>query len=121
MKKFFILILCGICLVGCSKSKELDDGLIPYMDAKEKIINESAILVDVRTSEEYNEHHIEGALLLPLDKIDEESVLNIIENKDQIIIVYCQSGNRSHEAVEKFKELGYDNVYDLGAISNWKE
>ena len=121
MKKFFILILCAIFFVGCSKSEEQDDSLIRYMDAKEKIINESAILLDVRTLEEYNEQHIEGAVVLPLDELDEESILNVSDSKEQVIIVYCQSGKRSHEALQKLKDLGYENVYDLGAMSNWEE
>ena len=70
MKKllvFFILFL----LVGCNSDKN-NSGLISYMDAKEKIINEGAIVVDVRTEDEYNEKHIDGAILLPLDNINED-------------------------------------------------
>ena len=119
MKKllvFFILFL----LVGCNSDKN-NSGLISYMDAKEKIINEGAIVVDVRTEDEYNEKHIDGSILLTLDTIDENSVSNVINSKDTPIIVYCRSGNRSSQDLTKLKSLGYKDVYDLGSIDNWKE
>ena len=119
MKKFLLILILSVFLVGCSS--ETNETIVNYMEAKEKIINENAILVDVRTEDEYNESHIDGAILLPLDNIDETTVSNIVESKKDIIIVYCRSGNRSSQALEKLNELGYENVYDLGAMSNWEE
>lgn len=106
MKKLLIIFLCFFCLTGCSNSDESDDGMITYVDAKEQIINHGAILVDVRTEEEYNENHIDGAVLLTLDTIDEETVADVVKSKDDVIIVYCKSGNRSHQAYQKLKDLG---------------
>ena len=119
MKKLFILVLSIFLLSGCSNEDE--GSLIAYMDAKEQIINHGAIMVDVRTEAEYNERHIDGAVLLTLDTINEESAKNVVENKDTPIIVYCRSGNRSAQALLKLEELGYTEVYDLGSIDNWKE
>jgi len=119
MKKLFILLLGIFLLSGCSSDS--NSGLISYMDAKEKIINEGAIVVDVRTEDEYNEKHIDGSLLLPLDSISEDTVLNVIDSKDTPIILYCRSGNRSSQALVKLEALGYTKVYDLGSIDNWKE
>lgn len=124
MKKLFFIVIILLCLIGCSKDNtgnNNDDNIVSYMEAKEMIINDGAILVDVRTEDEYNEEHIDGALLLSLDTITEESAVDVIDSKDSYIILYCQSGNRSHQALEKLEELGYTNVYDLGAISNWEE
>jgi len=45
----------------------------------------------------------------------------VVESKDSVIIVYCQSGNRSKQAVIKLNDLGYDEVYDLGSIDNWED
>ena len=118
-RKIFILMLCFIFLGGCSSNS--DQVMVNYVQAKEKIINEGALLIDVRTQEEYDEKHIDEALLLPLDEISADSVSNIVDSKDKVIIVYCRSGNRSHQALELLKSLGYHNVYDLGAMSNWKE
>ena len=122
MKKIFLLIIVFIMVCGCSSggSKE-NGGTISYMEAKEKIINDGAIMVDVRTEKEYNEGHIGGAVLLTLDDINEEKASSILGDKKKIIIVYCKSGVRSKEASQKFVDLGYKNVYDFGAMSNWKE
>ena len=123
MKKLLIITLCIFLLSGCGENKNTDSssGSVNYMEAKEKIINDGAILLDVRTEEEYNEKHIDGASLLPLDKIDIDSISQIVSEKDTPIIVYCRSGNRSKQAREKLIALGYSKVYDLGAMSNWKE
>lgn len=123
MKKLLIITLCIFLLSGCGEAKNTDssDSSVNYMEAKEKIINDGAILLDVRTKEEYNEKHIDGASLLPLDKIDIDSISQIVSEKDTPIIVYCRSGNRSQQAREKLIALGYSKVYDLGAMSNWKE
>ena len=118
-RNFFVLFLCFIFLGGCSSSN--NQVMVNYVQAKEKIINEGAILLDVRTKEEYDEQHINEAFLLPLDEINADSVSKIVDSKDKVIIVYCRSGNRSHQALELLKSLGYNNVYDLGAMSNWKE
>ena len=123
MKRYLLIImlLCCICFTGCSNEQK-DSSKISYMEAKEKIINEEAILVDVRTQEEYDEKHIDGAVLLTLDYMaDENTVSSILPDKKHPIIVYCKSGVRSHQAIERLQSLGYDNVYDLGAMSNWKE
>lgn len=123
MKKLLIITLCIFLLSGCGEAKNTDssDGSVNYMEAKEKIINDGAILLDVRTKEEYDEKHIDGASLLPLDIIDIDSISQIVSEKDTPIIVYCRSGNRSKQAREKLIALGYSKVYDLGAMSNWKE
>ena len=123
MRKFLIVLFCVCLLSGCGEEKNTnkDNTTVSYMEAKEKIINDGAILLDVRTEDEYNESHIEGASLLPLDEIEEDKISTIVSSKDIPIIVYCKSGNRSHEALLKLQELGYSKVYDLGAMNNWKE
>lgn len=118
MKKIILVLILFLC---CSCRADKEEGIISYIDAKEKIINNNAILVDVRTLEEYNSSHIEGAFWLGVDMIDEKSAENLIDSFNKEVIVYCKSGNRSSEAKEKLEKLGYENVYDLGAMSNWEE
>lgn len=79
---------------------------------------ESYILVDVRTKEEFESGHIEGALLLPVTEI-ETLAENQLPDLDQIILVYCRSGNRSASATEILVELGYTNIFDFGGIADW--
>ena len=121
MKKIFWLTLILIMVCGCNSNNDSNGGTISYMEAKEKIINDGAIMVDVRTKEEYDNGHIGGAVLLTLDDINEEKALEILGDKNKTIIVYCKSGVRSKEASQKLADLGYKSVYDLGAMSNWKE
>lgn len=80
--------------------------------------NKNIKLLDVRTKEEYKSGHISGAVVLPNELINERN-LSIIPDKEQTIIVYCQSGGRSSQAASKLSKLGYSNVYDLGGIMNW--
>ena len=114
MKKIFSLVFIAIIilmLTGCGDSKyELID-----TNRALEIINSGAVLIDVRTSEEFNREHITNAVNIPLDQLD-----TIGYDKDTKIIVYCQTGVRSHEAVNKLVDMGYTNLYDLdGGLLNW--
>lgn len=76
------------------------------------------IIVDVRTAQEYAQGHISGALLIPNEDIsDAQPALLPVLNSE--ILVYCRSGNRSAQAVQKLKDIGYTNVYDFGGIQSW--
>jgi len=76
------------------------------------------IILDVRTQEEYNEGHIANAVLLPNDQIGDKAS-DVLPDKDQMILIYCRSGNRSGQALEKLAELGYTQLYDFGGIIDW--
>ena len=120
-KNLLVILLCSLLLIGCSNGNNNDNGTIGYVEAKEYIINNGAKLVDVRTSTEYNDNHIDGAILLTLDEIDEDKAKEVIGDYDTYVIVYCKSGVRSSQAKQKLNDLGYTRVYDLGSIDNWKE
>lgn len=81
---------------------------------------DEVIFLDVRTLEEYNEGHIEGAVLLPDTELAEK-IEQVIPDKRALVFVYCRSGNRSKTATEKMVELGYNHVYDMGGINDAKE
>ncbi len=85
-----------------------------------RIISEGRdhFLLDVRTEEEYNQGHIEGAYLIPVQEL--ENRLNEIP-VDKQIIVYCRSGNRSRTAANILMENGFGMVYDMGGINSWIE
>jgi len=120
-KSVLILIMFLIILCGCSSDKYVEDEtFITYQDAQ-KMVNEGALLIDVRTEAEYNEKHIDGAVLMTIELINEKVASNVIPSKDTTVIVYCRSGARSSGALKMLKNLGYTNVYDLGSIDNWKE
>lgn len=75
-------------------------------------------IVDVRTPEEFAEGHIPDALNIPLDTIAGELVAEL-PDKDQLIMIYCRSGNRSATAASQLAAMGYTNVVDFGGIKSW--
>ena len=81
--------------------------------------NEGYILLDVRTLEEYKEGHIKNAICIPNETIDDTAV-DTLTDKDQLIFVYCRSGRRSKEAAQKLVDMGYTKIYDIGGIIDWK-
>ena len=87
-------------------------------EAKKMMETQKAIVVDVRTLEEYNEGHIPNAISVPLETIENEAEAKL-KNKDDLILVYCRSGRRSREAALKLIEKGYTNVIDFGGIKDW--
>lgn len=111
MKKIVNLFVCILLLTACgNKGFEVID-----TNKAQEIIDNGAVLIDVRTSEEYNREHIPNAVNIPLDQID-----TIGYDKETKIIVYCQSGTRSRQAVQTLVNMGYTNLYDLdGGLLNW--
>lgn len=107
-------------LCNCNKIENCEcKGLyqtIDYNEAKDLIYNGNTFLIDVRSEIEYNNSHINGAISIPLDEIE-----NINYAKNINLIVYCRSGSRSKTAALKLLDLGYVNVYDLGSMDNWQE
>ena len=111
MKKVISLLFVCLILTACGKK------LYETIDTNQalEIINDGAVLLDVRTIEEYNREHIPNAINIPLDQID-----TINYDKDTKIIVYCQTGVRSKEAVSKLADMGYTSLYNLdGGLLNW--
>ena len=92
--------------ISQQRAKEIMDSGEPY------------ILVDVRTKEEYDEGHIQGAVLIPVDEIADRAQTEL-PDKEALILVYCRAGVRSKAAAEILVELGYSNVQDIGGIVDW--
>ena len=76
------------------------------------------IIIDARTSSEFAEGHIEGAILIPEYEIADRAEKEL-PNKDALILVYCRSGRRSKIASEELVKLGYTNVKEFGGIIDW--
>lgn len=77
--------------------------------------NADAVLLDVRTADEYRQGHIEGSLNIPLQSI--QTVKNRIPALDKPIYIHCLSGSRSAQAASELKSMGYTNVTNIGGIS----
>lgn len=76
------------------------------------------VILDARTQAEYNEGHIPGAILIPHDTVA-TAAEDALPDKDQLILVYCRSGNRSKQASQALVDLGYTNVVEFGGINSW--
>ena len=76
------------------------------------------IILDVRTQEEYETAHIPGAICIPNETIGTEDIPEL-PDKEQLILVYCRSGNRSKQASEKLAKHGYTNIVEFGGINSW--
>lgn len=87
-------------------------------EAKEMIEKGNVTIVDVRTEEEYIESHIPKAILVSNESID-DNVIEVLPNKDEVLLIYCRTGVRSKQASEKLVDLGYTKVYDFGGIVDW--
>lgn len=79
---------------------------------------EGYILLDVRTREEYDGGHIPGAVCIPHEEIKEKAEM-LLPDKEQMIYVYCRSGNRSKQAAQALCDLGYTNITEIGGILDW--
>lgn len=74
--------------------------------------NKNIVVLDVRARDEYMYNHLQGAINIPLQEVNEK-IVRYVKDKNEIIIVYCQYGGRSKKACGKLEKLGYQNVYNL--------
>ena len=92
-------------------NREMDENDIGLEELKQ-LQKEGAVIIDVRSPQEYREGHIDGAISIPEYDIKKEVEKRII-NKNKDIVVYCSSGGRSKKAQKLLKKLGYSRVYNL--------
>ena len=93
------------------KPPGIDQGIQEYESTPE------AILLDVRTPQEYKEGHIPGSKNIPLQQITQTD--SISDRKDLPVFVYCHSGSRSGQAAGILKKMGYTNVKNIGGIASY--
>ena len=123
-----VAIVISICVVVVVIIKVLGKGENKNMDYKQITMDEAMeifkqpgeyIILDVRTFEEFNGGHIPGAICIPNENIGSEPPAEL-SDKDQLIYVYCRSGNRSKKAAQKLVDMGYTNIVEFGGIIDWK-
>lgn len=108
---------CAGAEVGVSSDESFKR--IDQTEAMEMMESETDfVILDVRTEAEFAEGHIPGAVNVPVESIGGEPPSQL-PDKDQLIMVYCRSGNRSVTASEKLVDLGYTNIVEFGGINTW--
>ena len=94
------------------KGPDINQGLREYSAAP------GAVLLDVRTSQEYREGHIPGSVNAPLQSSSGDG--SVPAGKDAPLFVYCHSGARSRQAVSLLARMGYANVKNIGGIAAYR-
>ena len=120
MKKIIPFLMALLLLAGCgAQSEESTYRQVNAEEADSMMEEESGyIILDVRTAQEYSEKHIPGAINIPNETIGTEDIPEL-PDKEQLILVYCRSGNRSKQASEKLVKLGYTNIVEFGGSNDW--
>ena len=120
MKKLLPVMIAILLLAGCSTAAEKESYRQIGMEEAIAMMEEETgyVLLDVRTAEEFAEKHIPGAINIPNEAIGDAEIPEL-PDKNQLILVYCRSGNRSKQASEKLAALGYTNIVEFGGINDW--
>ena len=116
MKKLIILLI--LFITGCSTPSVKELNIAQTKTLLEN--NKDILIIDVRTQEEYDLGHIEGAILIPYDQLYSK-LSELEEYKNKPILVYCRTQNRSKVAVDIFKNNGFKDLYQMvDGYSNYK-
>ena len=120
MLRITLFLLTALLLAGCSAPGVTGSyRQITMAEAVSLMESESGfLLLDVRRPDEFEAGHIPGAVNIPNETIGTDEI-PALPQKDQLILVYCRSGNRSKQAAEKLSALGYTNVVEFGGILDW--
>ncbi len=142
MKKILCIISVLLCILlsGCGEATSI--GIIGGADGPTAILvnkkgekamyeqisaenakkimdsGEEHIILDTREQDEFDEGHIPNAILIPYTEIENKAI-ELIPDKDKLILVYCRSGRRSKIAAETLAKLGYTNIKEFGGIIDW--
>lgn len=119
MKIKAILTLVGIIslsVISCKAQEEKSEVTVVSIEEAKSILIEDpkAVFLDVRTPEEFNEGHIEGAVLINFFDEDFKEQVEALD-KDKPVYVYCRSGNRSRKAGMILTQMGFQEVYNIEA------
>lgn len=127
--RYGFIMMAGalLLLTACKSGGQVMDGdgmvrsftQISQDEAKEMMVKDDGhIIVDVRRQDEFESGHIPGAICIPNESIGTEQPAQL-PDLDQILLIYCRSGNRSKQAAQKLFDMGYTHVYEFGGINDW--
>lgn len=105
-----LLVLAAIICVALLRVKGGSE--LTSEDAR-KYLADGAVLVDVRTAEEFASESLSGAVNIPLDTL-KSGIENHVTDKSQVVLLHCRSGRRSGLAEEQLRAMGYTNAFNIG-------
>ncbi len=123
-------MLLTVVATGCGGSEDAATGTTAQDEGSqtvelvdpargESLVADGAMLIDVRTPAEYEEGHIEGAVLASLESGEFEARLEDLD-VGMSYVLYCRTGNRSATAASLMAERDFERVYDMGGIVEWE-
>ena len=119
-----LILVLSFAVTACSSDTATQSiELVAPADAAEVIVDDPAglVILDIRTLEEFNEARLADAIMVDFYADDFADQLDQLD-KDVPYVMYCRTGNRSSDAVETMKDLGFVEVYEIdGGIVNWFE
>ena len=114
---FFLIAVSGLLLILPNRSKKI-------ISVKESVVlinRQPTILVDVRNANEFTLGRIDNSLNIPLDQLA-ENIDKLKKNPNKTILVYCQKGFRSSQAVKILNKLGIDSAVGIeGGLDAWQK
>jgi len=108
-------LMAAALLVGCAPSGSSQQAVAQTAQAKQ-----DALILDVRTTEEFQSGHLKEAINIPIDDL-ESRIEGVAKDKSKPLLVHCESGGRSARAKKKLEKMGYTQVKDLGSYENAKK
>lgn len=115
------LLVAGLCGTVCASAQEPTEGKTIEAKKFQRLMKKkNAVLLDVRTLEEYKEGHIPGSVQIDVLKTDDFKKQVASLDKNKTYLIYCRSGKRSRDAMTLLNESGFTKLFDLkGGFSNW--
>ena len=114
---FFLIAVSGLLLLLPNRSKKI-------VSVKESVVlinRQPTILVDVRNANEFTLGRIDNSLNIPLDRLA-ENIDKLKKNPNKTLVVYCQKGFRSSQAVKILNKLGIESAVSIeGGLDAWKK
>ena len=121
MKKFFavmMIFMLALC-TGCGGNSNVTYKSLTQKEAVRMMsATPEALVLDVRTSDEYEKKHIPNAISVPLEELRNEN-FSSLPDKNQTILIYCWTGRRAQDSAQLLVEKGYKNVYEFGGMVDW--
>ena len=123
IRSLFVLVLAlSVLVTACSSDTTTQSiELVSPTEAAQVIADDPAglVVLDIRTPQEFNEARLADAVMVDFYAEDFAAQLETLD-KDVPYVMYCNSGNRSSDAVKTMKDLGFVEVYEIdGGIVNW--
>ncbi|MDO4874322.1 MAG: rhodanese-like domain-containing protein [Candidatus Gracilibacteria bacterium] len=119
MIRTIFLFLIMVTITSCGTNNAANNENVSATQNISNSVEQNFVYVDVRTDEEWNEGHVDGAIHLTL--ADVEAGKTEILPKDKELRVYCRSGRRSAQAIEALEKQGFTNLVNAGGMKDVKD